>query len=357
MLVARNIVAPESKKQGVTPGQYAIFVSDSAHYSVTNAAQMIGLGDDAIVRVPTVKDGTMDVSCLETAVQKAIQDGKKPLLISATSGTTVNGAFDPLDKIGTIARNVNAWFHVDACWGGAAVFSDKLKHLLKGSELADSIAFNPHKLLGVPLVCAFLLANDMRTLWLANKLNAGYLFHEKALEDKATNGNHQAAEQDWRQSKLLSNAPEISEIRDLASLTIQCSRRSDATKMYLHWVYYGTRGIAQQVEQAVDSAQHLSRLVESHPCLELITEQEKVFAQVCFYWKAKPEPKETLAAINSRNTQSLYRELDQHGWKIDYAPDKVNGEFLRVACNRLTTRDGVEQLITKLVELGSALGL
>ncbi|ETS79364.1 hypothetical protein PFICI_09217 [Pestalotiopsis fici W106-1] len=148
-------------------------------------------------------------------------------MIAAISGTTVSGAFDPLDKIGAIARAANAWFHVDACWGGAVAFSDKLKHMLRGSELADSIAFNPHKMPGVPLLCAFLLARDLRTFWVANKLKAGYLFHENHANTKAEkiqplDQKHDS--KDWRNSAQLEDAPNVSEIRDLASLTVQCCR-------------------------------------------------------------------------------------------------------------------------------------
>ncbi|CAF3488623.1 hypothetical protein FGSG_08083 [Fusarium graminearum PH-1] len=365
MLVARNIVAPESKQRGLTPGEYAIFVSDAAHYSVSNSANVIGLGNDSIIRVPALDDGTMDADALQRAVDQAGKDGKKPLLIAATSGSTVNGAFDPLDKIGEIAHRVGAWFHVDACWGGGVVFSDKLKHLMKGSHLADSIAFNPHKLLGVPLVCAFLLVNDLRTLWLANKLNAGYLFHDDAPKKNGVSSEQSAntngsEKESWRHSKLLDTAPDVMKINDLASLTIQCSRRHDATKMFLHWLYYGTAGIAREVEQAVDSAKHLACLVRDHPRFELIWDPEQVFAQVCFYWKSASTPEksgETLAEINSRNTRALFQGIEEMGWKVDFAPGKAKGEFLRIACNRLTTRQTVEKIVSELVELGESLGL
>ncbi|KAG8670838.1 hypothetical protein FPOAC2_04141 [Fusarium poae] len=362
MLVARNIIAPESKQRGLTPGEYAVFVSETAHYSVSNSANVIGLGNDSIVRIPTLDNGAMDPDALQRAVEQATQDGKKPLLIAATSGSTVNGAFDPLDKIGEIAHRVGAWFHVDACWGGGVVFSDKLKHLMKGSHLADSIAFNPHKLLGVPLVCAFLLVNDLRTLWLANKLNAGYLFHDDSPKQNAdgTGDDGSVEKKDWRQSKLLDTAPDVRKINDLASLTIQCSRRHDGTKMFLHWLYYGTAGIAREVEQAVDSAKHLAYLVRDHPHFELIWQPEEVFAQVCFYWKSSSTADKSgqeLADVNSRNTRALFQGIEEMGWKVDFAPGKVKGEFLRIACNRLTTRETVEKIVSELVELGESLGL
>lgn len=361
LLVARNVLSPESKQQGVPPGKYVVFVSDSAHYSVSNAVQILGLGHDAVVTVPSLEDETMDVDRLDAAVEVAIQSGKQPLFINATAGNTVNGTFDALDKMGDIARKANAWFHVDACWGGAVAFSDNLRHLMKGSELADSISFNPHKMLGVPLVCAFLLANDLRTFWLANKLRAGHLFHPQTSDgtDKtplAQTGAHANGREpdDWRNSPLLDESPGVAEIRDLAALTGQCSRRSDATKMFVHWIYYGTNGIARDVEQAVHSAQHLARLVTAHPRLELIGDAEKVFAQVCFYWRsegARP------AASNSHNTHALYDELTEHGWKIDYAPYKARGDCIRIACNRLTTPAGGEALIARLVQLGESLQL
>ncbi|KPM43130.1 hypothetical protein AK830_g3387 [Neonectria ditissima] len=352
MLVARNILSPESKEQGVNSlKKYAVFLSDSAHYSVSNAAQIVGLGSDSIVRVPTLDDGTMDIQQLELSVEAAIQRGRTPLFINATAGNTINGAFDSIDKIGAIARKANAWFHVDACWGGAVVFSEKLKHRIKGCELADSIGFNPHKMLGVPLVCAFLLAGDLRTFWLANKLSAGYLFHD--VNSSTSGKSTEKSNGDWRDSKLLDDAPEVADIRDLASLTVQCSRRSDATKMLLHWIYYGTREIGKQIEQTVDVAQHLANLVQSHRQLELVGDPAKVFAQVCFYWG--PDASAGSSAINTRNTRLIYERLTEQGWKIDYAPGKINGELLRVACNRLTTRRGVESLVSKLVEAGNSL--
>lgn len=352
MLVARNMLVPESKQQGLnSTKRYAVFVSESSHYSVSNAAQIVGLGNESVVRIPTLDDGTMDVQQLEASVDDCLGKGRQPLFINATAGNTVNGAFDAIDKIGAIARRVNAWFHVDACWGGAVVFSEKLKHLIKGSELADSIAFNPHKMLGVPLVCAFLLARDLRTFWLANKLQAGYLFHDSKASTNDTTG---IINDNWRESKLLDAAPKISDIRDLASLTVQCSRRSDATKMWLHWIYYGTREIGKQVEQAVDSAQHLAKLVQSHPQMQLVGDPSKVFAQVCFYWGADASSTNT-SDNNSRNTRLLYEALTEQGWKIDFAPDKTHGELIRVACNRLTTRRGVESLLSGLVEAGTLL--
>ncbi|KAI5919321.1 pyridoxal phosphate-dependent transferase [Camillea tinctor] len=384
MLVARNVVAPEIKKQGHTAKQrYAIFVSEAAHYSLANAAQILGLGSEAVIRIPTRGDGTMDVDSLEISIETVLQNGTRPLLIAATAGTTVRGAFDPLVEIGRIARDANAWYHVDACWGGAVAFSDKLKHKLSGAELADSICFNPHKLLGVPLVCSFVLARDLRTFWLANKLEAGYLFHSPDTQMKPSGRVDPLANvmsdasldvdgdertqycREWRKSAALHNSPPASEILDLASLTTQCGRKPDATKFYMHWIYYGTEGMARDVEQAVDSAQYMARLVDSSPHLRLVGGMNVPFTQVCFYWTprltSKERSKEDCVITNSQNTQAICRTLVSRGWMIDYAPgsgtDGQYGNFIRVACNRLTSRNVVDALLNNLVEVGIDLDL
>ncbi|KAK5996778.1 Glutamate decarboxylase-like protein [Cladobotryum mycophilum] len=384
MLVARNILAPEIKKHGCLERQrYAIFTSEASHYSIANAAQILGLGSNAVITIPTTSNGSMDIDSLELAVDQALGSGMKPLFIAATAGTTVRGAFDPLEEVGRIAKKVNAWYHVDGCWGGAAVFSDELRNRLAGAELADSISFNPHKLLGVPLVCSFLLAKDLRTFWLANKLEAGYLFHDTKTQGESS-GTASAASieapimipstsplelgtpsrRDWRKSEALENAPPASKILDLASLTTQCGRRPDASKFYLHWIYYGIKGMASDVEKAVTSARYLASLVDRSPYLTLVGDVHVPFAQVCFYWKAKSAFKGTLqdrAVINSRTTHQLSSHLVTRGWMIDYAPgtntDGQEGDFLRVVCNRLTDEDVVEALLGEIIRVGIELDL
>ncbi len=62
--------------------------------------------------------------------------------MNATSGTTVVGAFDPLDAIADVCEKFALWLHVDACWGGGALLSPKLAHLLRGIERYRRLAFD-----------------------------------------------------------------------------------------------------------------------------------------------------------------------------------------------------------------------
>ncbi|XP_008486117.1 acidic amino acid decarboxylase GADL1-like, partial [Diaphorina citri] len=96
-----------------------------SHYSMLKAAHWLGIGMDNVIRVKTNERGQMISSFLEQAIQTSLAEKKIPLFVNATAGTTVLGAFDPLDEIATICEKYDLWMHVDACWGGSLIFSEK----------------------------------------------------------------------------------------------------------------------------------------------------------------------------------------------------------------------------------------
>lgn len=94
-----------------------------------------------------------------------------PFFVGTTAGTTVLGAFDPFQEIAAICKKHRVWMHVDGCWGAAALLSPEHRHLMKGCELSDSLAWNPHKLMGLPLQCsAFLTTHQGPTTLAAHVL-------------------------------------------------------------------------------------------------------------------------------------------------------------------------------------------
>jgi glutamate decarboxylase len=365
LLVARNVRFPELKNSGLiaAPGPLAVFVSEASHYSVITAAGLLGIGLASVRKIRTTEAGTMDPIALKAELQAAVDAGHIPLFVCATAGTTVRGAYDPLNEIGQLAHEYGAWFHIDGCFGGAAIFSEKLKYKLDGSELADSIAFNPHKLLGVPQICSFLLAKDLKTLWVANRLEAGYLFHDDELEVNLDNVDHHnltsngtngfngnghvdSTNANWRSSGALLEAPDPNQVYDLASFTPQCGRRPDSLKLYFHWRYYGTEGIAKQVEAAYEGAQYLSKLIAASPNLYLVGKNYEVpCTQVCFYYMRTSNGNETgeldEAKKNSYYTRLIISGLEKKGWMVDFAPGSgrygEKGHFVRIVCNRSTT--------------------
>lgn len=339
IVIARNTLYPETKTQGISSSSRSLILLTSAHghYSIEKAAQMLGFGSEAVWSVSTDKSGRMDPSALESLLSKAKHEGKTPFYVNATAGTTVLGSYDPIRAISKICRENKLWLHVDASWGGPAIFSAKLaKEKLDGTHLVDSIAINPHKMLGVPVTCSFLLGADLRQFHAANTLPASYLFHSEDEDGEAH-----------------SQARQPSEIFDLADLTLQCGRRGDALKLYLSWAYHGTQGYREQIEGAFDTAGYFASLVEEHRDLVLVSENPPPCLQVCFFYGKGGElgPKEK----NTRVTSRVARELVPKGFMVDYASVDDRGSFLRVVVNRETRRGTVEGLIRAVVEIAAGI--
>ena len=354
IVIARNNLYPETKKDGNGNYRFVLFTSAHGHYSVEKAAQMLGFGSSAVWQVPIDKQGRMIPSELEALVQKAQAEGRTPFYVNATAGTTVMGSFDPFNDIAAICQKYNLWFHIDGSWGGSFVFSSRQRVKLAGCEKANSIAINPHKMLGVPVTCSFLLASDMRQFHRANTLPAGYLFHN---EDTEANGHDSEIEVD---------SPEV---WDLADLTLQCGRRADSLKLFLGWTYYGSEGYARQIDSACEVAAHLATLVQDHPDFILVSENAPPCLQVCFYYapgKKFVYPRGEIldeaqrGKHNSKVTEQVTHAIVPKGFMVDFAPpsgdenEVGNGKFFRCVVNVLTTKETVESLVSAIVETGPA---
>lgn len=94
----------------------------------------MGLGSENVFNVATDARGKMRTDHLESEIQRARDEGATPLMVSATGGTTVLGAFDPIDALADVCEKHKLWLHVDAAWGGGVLMSKKYRSLLKGIE-------------------------------------------------------------------------------------------------------------------------------------------------------------------------------------------------------------------------------
>ncbi|KAI6244954.1 L-aspartate decarboxylase dtxS4 [Erysiphe necator] len=324
IIVARSHLYPESKKAGNASKRFVLFTSSNGHYSLEKASLMCGLGTDNICSIPTDDHGRMITSELEKQIQSSLAESKTPLYVNATAGTTVLGTYDPFVEISAICKKYNLWMHVDASWGGPVVFSRKYKNKLTGVHLADSLAVNPHKMMGVPVTCSFLLTPDLRNFHKANTLPADYLFHK-------------------------SNSNE--EIWDLADLTLQCGRRADSLKLALSWIYYGSDGFERQVDHAFSIAAQFATLVSENSNLYLVSENPPPCLQICFYYTGTAELK-TDKKLNTQITSEIVHALIPRGFLVDYASGKY-GSFLRVVVNRETQVNTITDLIRAIEEVGS----
>lgn len=358
IVIARNTLYPNTKTDGYGDRRFVLLTSDHGHYSIGKAAQALGFGSNAVWEVPVDQQGRMIPSELERLIIKAREEGRTPFYVNATAGTTVMGSFDPFEEIAELCQRYGLWFHIDASWGGSFAFSNRQRHKLAGAERANSIAINPHKMLGVPVTCSFLLGADLRQFHKANTLPAGYLFHNA---DSEADGQHLANGAD-------AEAGSSPEVWDLADLTLQCGRRGDSLKLFLSWVYYGTEGYARQIDQACDVARHLATQIAQHGDFVLISENPPPCLQVCFYYApgkqlpftpADYADTDKRAAKNSAVTEAIARAIVGRGFMVDYAPPGAGdkhlagmGKFFRCVVNLRTTRATVDGLIRAIEEVG-----
>ena len=131
--------------------QPTIYLTSESHHSFVKVARMTGLGTNALREIPTNNQYTLDMDALKQQIVLDKQAGFDPLMIVGTAGTTGAGLIDPLPQIAKLAQESGIWFHVDAAWGGSAALSPKLRPHLRGIEQADSVTWDAHKWLSVPM--------------------------------------------------------------------------------------------------------------------------------------------------------------------------------------------------------------
>ena len=256
ILCARNEAFPRVRERGFEGGERPIiFVSDQAHYSFVKSVIQLGIGTDNIVKVATDEKGRMIPAELDRMITRHRAEGADPFFVGATSGTTVLGAFDPLEEIASVCRRHGLWFHVDGAWGGPAVFSRRHRHLLAGCHLADSLAWDAHKLMRATQICSVLLTRNKSALFdacsLSNAADKEYLFHNDA--DSEYN---------------------------LGEQSLQCGRRIDGLKLWLMWKHLGDAGWEALVDRQCELAAYAAKKVEGNPNLETLAAPQ--WLNICF---------------------------------------------------------------------------
>lgn len=155
--------------------QPLIYVSRESHHSFLKIARATGLGVDALRHVDVDEGFRMRPDALTRQVEADRENGFDPMFVVATAGTTGSGAIDPLSGLADVARELGLWFHVDAAWGGAAALVPRLRPHLAGIERADSVTFDAHKWLSVPLGAGVFFTSHPEALTRAFGVDTGYV--------------------------------------------------------------------------------------------------------------------------------------------------------------------------------------
>ena len=179
--LARDKYHPSILTDGTTDSVPIVLTSDQSHYSVATAIGQLGIGTNNVIKLETNSNGTINIENCHQVIQELMTENKKPFILSCNAGSTVLGAFDDFKAINEICQQYDIWMHVDACWGGGAAFArdsdPEMNALMDGIELADSIAFDSHKLLSTGLLCGCLMVKDEAYLFKScQPPNAKYVF-------------------------------------------------------------------------------------------------------------------------------------------------------------------------------------
>ncbi len=216
-------------------GRLAVYASTQAHSSIEKAVRIAGLGAESLRSIPTDASLAMDSTALAEAIGRDRSRGITPCLIVATAGTTSTLAFDPVEHMGTIARDCGAWLHVDAAMAGSAAVCPEFRFVNAGLDSADSYCFNPHKWLLVNFDCDCFWVADRNALLRSLSIMPEYL------RNQATDAGAVVDYRDWQ---------------------IPLGRRFRALKIWLTIRHYGQIGLQAHIRRHVELARRFAEQVK-----------------------------------------------------------------------------------------------
>ncbi|MBC7894429.1 MAG: pyridoxal-dependent decarboxylase [Cytophagaceae bacterium] len=314
LLAARAVLMPDAWEQGVGGDPPVMLCGEHTHYAVSRAAGQLGLGVRNIVVVPS-EQYCMSPEALRTQLDALRSAGRRVMAVVATAGHTATGGFDDLEAIGRTCEAFGAWLHVDGAHGASAVFSPAHRHRLRGIERAHSIAWDPHKMMFLPLAAGTVLVREARWLDAAFTQRAPYLFNDDGTAESINIG-----------------------VR-----SFQCSRRTDALKAWVALQRHGTGDLAAWYDLLCDLTCELHGLLVRHPCFEVLHEPECNI--LCFRWVGAPRSNEDLDRVNAEVRERYNASGD--GWITSTV---LGGRrVLRVTVQNPRTRpEHLERLVTGL---------
>jgi aromatic-L-amino-acid decarboxylase len=284
LAAAREQAFPEIRKTGwggLPAG--VVYSSELAHSSIDKACVVLGLGTDGLRKIPVDERFAMRVDALAAAIAEDRAKGRRPVAVVATVGTTSVASADPVAAIAEISERETIWLHVDAAYAGSAAAVPETRRLFAGWERGDSVVFNPHKWMFVPLECTALLFRRMERVRKAFSVVPHYL-----------------------------ETPEGSAgVREYMDYGIQLGRRFRALKMWFTLRLFGAEGVRARIREHLAMAQELAKTLAKEPDVEVLA--PVLFSLVVF--RFAPEglsPAETdaanrriLEAINAEGTSFI----------------------------------------------------
>lgn len=302
--------------------QLVLYASEAVHNSVDKAVKLLGIGTNHLRRIPVDRAWRMDTSALDAAIAADQEAGLKPFCVVATAGTVDHGAIDPLDTLADLCTRRGLGLHVDGAFGAVAALSDELRPLVRGIERADSLAFDLHKWLHVPIDAGCVLVRNRDDHLRPFSAPASYLA-------SLTGGVYTVG------SVLSNHGPQL-------------SRGFRALKAWFTLKTFGTEKLGRLVAQNVRQTRRLESLVSRHEELELIASGP--LNVLCFRCRPAGVPAADLDALNA----DLLIDLQESGFAV-VSSTTVRGCFvLRAAItNHRTRAEDIDAFVDRVAALGA----
>ena len=283
-----------------------VYQTEHTHSHIEKGAIALGIGRENVVKVACDENFAMQPAALDAALAADLARGLKPMCVVATVGTTSTTSSDPVPAIAEIAKRHGVWLHVDAAYAGPAAILPEFRHILAGSEGADSLVLNPHKWMFVPVDLSVLYLRNMDVLRRAFSLAAVYL----ELPDEP--------------------------VHNYMDYGLQLGRRFRALKLWFALRHYGAEGMRARLRGHIALAQEFATWIDAAPDWEVMAPHP--LSVVCFRHAPAGLEGEALDAHNGR----IMDDVNASG-EAFISSTRLNGRLaLRLAIgNERTTRDDV----------------
>jgi aromatic-L-amino-acid/L-tryptophan decarboxylase len=326
---ARDHAVQTIKDKGVrtSAGDLVIYASEQCHYSIDKSADILGLGREAVRKIPT--DGRFHISLerLREAIGNDRNAGRVICCIIGVAGTTSTGVIDPLEELGEIAEETGCWYHIDAAYGGPLAFSKQHNDKLRGITKANSVTFDPHKWMFVPFACGATLVRDGgRVLRDAFDMSPEYLSEDRGGAD---------VEFDFFRYGQLG------------------TRRFNSLKLWMAIQFMGRQGYANTVEHQIGLTEYLAQRLDELPYFSRVGEVET--AVCCF--RFLPEATKQMSDLEIDRLQQRLQQVIERSGEAWLTTTVLHGRrALRVNVNSfLTEQRHIDDLLELLVRSAAEL--
>ncbi len=291
--------------------KFRYYTSEISHFSVEKSTHLLGLGYNAVVKVPVDKTQKMDHLKLRELIEKDLKEGNIPVAVVATIGTTDYGSIDPLEDISDVCKDFGLWLHGDAAYGSGLILSGKYSNRIDGIELCDSITIDFHKMFLLPISCGAFILKDKKFLETLT-LHADYLNREEDEEEGYTN---------------------------LVGKSMQTTKRFDALKVWMVFKSRGKDNLSAIITRSVDNAKFVYEYINNHENFEIVTKPE--ISSVVFRIKADCE-------VNKKVRRKLIHE---HGIVIGQTIFDKKVHLKLTLLNPLITEENLVNLVELINKL------